>query len=177
MASCSACPALAFCSACPTLASCPVGPVLASCSACPALAPLSAYSSRPSSTPRAWPTVPTPDPRWRSFAFSVYTLYYIFIRTYSVSFCIWKFIFVPIFWCRMTLWCFWCMAFWIKSLFLLLWKLLSQKLQCWLSNHFTRTIISIVSQSQHQSDGLPFLHQWKRAEFFHCISQHLVLFQ
>ncbi len=55
-------PALPFCSACPTLASCPVGPVLASCSACPALAPLSAYSSRPSSTPRAWPTVPTPDP-------------------------------------------------------------------------------------------------------------------
>ncbi len=33
----------------------------ASYSVCPALAPLSAYSSRPSSTPWAWPTVPTPD--------------------------------------------------------------------------------------------------------------------
>ncbi len=43
------------------LASSPACPVLASCSACPALAPLSAYSTRPSSIPRAWPTVPTPD--------------------------------------------------------------------------------------------------------------------
>ncbi len=48
---------------CSTLvASCSAGPALASCSACPALAPLSAYSSGPSSTPRAWPTVPNPDP-------------------------------------------------------------------------------------------------------------------
>ncbi len=46
----------------PALASCPAGPVLTSCSACPALTPLSAYSSMPSSTPQAWPTVPTPDP-------------------------------------------------------------------------------------------------------------------
>ncbi len=37
-------------------------PFRASCSACPALVPLSAYSSRPSSIPRAWPTVPTSDP-------------------------------------------------------------------------------------------------------------------
>ncbi len=43
------------------VASYSAGPALASCSVCPALAPLSAYSSRPSSTPWAWPTVPTPD--------------------------------------------------------------------------------------------------------------------
>ncbi len=42
--------------------SCSAGPALAPCSACPTLAPLSAYSSGPSSTPRAWPTVPTLDP-------------------------------------------------------------------------------------------------------------------
>ncbi len=37
-------------------------PALAPLSACPALAPLSAYSSGPTSTPWAWPTVTTPDP-------------------------------------------------------------------------------------------------------------------
>ncbi len=41
---------------------CQPRPALASCSACPTLAPLSAYSSRPSSTPWSWPTVPSPDP-------------------------------------------------------------------------------------------------------------------
>ncbi len=44
------------------VASCSACPTLDSCSAFPALAPLSAYSSGPSSTPWAWPTVLTPDP-------------------------------------------------------------------------------------------------------------------
>ncbi len=49
-------------------------PGLLLCSACPALAPLSAYSSGPTSTPRAWSTVPTPDlpPAHPSRHFSVF---------------------------------------------------------------------------------------------------------